>query len=76
MVVRLDAGEGGARRGGGDQSPVVRVLRKHEAIDVSSEVIDEMYEVGVINTNQGHLEISNLVCHNKQDPGRARQNFT
>ena len=45
MVVRLDAGEGGARRGGGDQSPVVRVLRKQEDTAILSEVIDEMYTV-------------------------------
>ena len=42
VVVRLDAGEGGARRGGGDQSPVVRVLRKQEDTAILSEVIDEM----------------------------------
>ena len=42
MVVRLDAGEGGARRGGGDQSPVVRVLRKREDTAILSEVIDEI----------------------------------
>ena len=38
-MVLLDAGEGGARRGGGDQSPVVRVLRRQEATAVLSEVI-------------------------------------
>ena len=41
-MVRLDAGEGGARRGGGDQSPVVRVLRKQEATAILSEVIYEI----------------------------------
>ena len=68
MVVRLDAGEGGARRGGGDQSPVVRVLRKQEDTAILSEESRFKYQVDVIKTNQSHFEISNLV-----DPGRARQ---